>query len=262
MFSHERQRAILDLLEKRQRIAVRELQKRFRVSAATLRRDLTELEHSQQIVRVHGGAVHPQYFKGEPSFDAKSKQASAAERAMGLLAAALVPEHQTVFLDAATSCLEVGRALAARPDVTIVTNSPAFIQAVRDAPAKIICCGGELRVVSGALVGALALDWLEHLRADWAFVGASGLSEEDGASTFELSEAAIKQAMIRRAERRILMADSSKWQQPATIRFASWQDFDTWVTDEQFPAPLARRMLERGLRVTRAPLRSGGKKAG
>jgi DeoR/GlpR family transcriptional regulator of sugar metabolism len=261
MFTHERHRAILELLEKKQRVPVRELQKRLKISAATLRRDLTELEESEQLVRVHGGAVHPQYFRGEPSFDQKGREAPAAKRAMGSAAAALVPEHQTVFIDAGTSCLHVGRALASRSSITLITNSPAFVQAVQDSPAKIICCGGELRSSSGALVGALALDWLGHLRADWAFIGASGLSDEEGPSTTELSEAAIKQAMIRRAGKRVLVADSGKWQHPVTTRFAGWEDFDVWVTDDQFPAALARRLAERGLRIVRAPARVAKKAA-
>jgi DeoR family fructose operon transcriptional repressor len=171
---------------------------------------------------------------------------------MGAAAAALVPPNQTVFLDAGTSCFQVGKALSLRSDITLISNSPALVQAVQDAPAKVVCCGGELRPVSGALVGALSLEWLSHLRADFAFVGASGLSAEEGASTTELGEAAVKQTMLQRVTSRVLVADSRKWERPVLTRFAPWESFDYWITDDELPAAAARRVQDRGPRVIRA----------
>jgi DeoR/GlpR family transcriptional regulator of sugar metabolism len=257
MFTEERHRAILELLTKKQRIGVRELQRKLKISSATLRRDLSELELANKLVRVHGGAVHPQYLKGELSFEQKSREALAAKRAMGVAAAELVQPQQTVFIDSGTSCFQVARALASRADVTIVTNCAALLQAAQDGEARLVCIGGELRAVSGALVGALALSWLGHLRADWAFIGASGLSETDGASTTELNEAAVKQAMIERATQRVLVADASKWDQPATTCFAPWETFTHWVTDDELNVAVARRITDRGVKVVRATSKTG-----
>jgi DeoR/GlpR family transcriptional regulator of sugar metabolism len=60
-------------------------------------------------------------------------------------------------------------------NLTIITNSLPLIAGYERFEAKLIVLGGERRVVSGALVGALAIDALFQLRADIALIGASGL---------------------------------------------------------------------------------------
>jgi DeoR/GlpR family transcriptional regulator of sugar metabolism len=180
------------------------------------------------------------------------RQAVEAKRAIGVAAASLVEEGQTVLLDSGTTSLEVGHRLMSRSDITIITNSPLFGHAAQGAAARIIWIGGEFRPVSGALVGPLALEWLSNLRADWAFIGASGLSAAEGASTTETSEAAVKKAMIGRAARAVLVADSSKWEKPSTVRFASWTEFGLWVCDSALPAEAFELVARQGVQIMSA----------
>lgn len=232
MFAHERHQAIQQLLAKKQRLSVAALQRALRISPATLRRDLSEMEQSDLVVRVHGGVMHPSAVRGEPSFAQKGGQAMAAKRAIGRTTAELIPDGAVVFVDAGTTCLEVGRLLLPRKEVTLITNSiPLLLLAAIGCEAKVISLGGELRAVSGALTGSLALSWLSAMRADIAVIAASGLSIDDGVSTTELAEAAIKQQFLERSKKRFLVADGSKWNAPSTAKFAEWKQFNAWVTD-------------------------------
>lgn len=249
MFAHERFQAITSLLSKRQKMTVHELQGELDVSPATLRRDLTELEAAGKVIRVRGAVVHPHYFRSEPSFAQKSRVAAAAKRGIALEAASLVPAGSTVLVDAGSTCLEIGRLLLARPDVRLITHSLPLAALAHEGAAKVICIGGEVRSISGAATGALALSWLEHLRADWCFVGASGLSAAEGASTTELSEAAMKTAMLHRSETKVLVADGGKWERPSTVQFAEWNSFDYWVTDGPLGEPARRAIREQGLQI-------------
>jgi DeoR/GlpR family transcriptional regulator of sugar metabolism len=52
----QRQRLIADYVYAREWVTVAELARAFRISAATVRRDLSELERRRRVVRVHGGA--------------------------------------------------------------------------------------------------------------------------------------------------------------------------------------------------------------
>lgn len=247
MPTHDRHRALLTLLERKQRQSIDQLLRALRVSPATLRRDLADLEAGHLLVRYHGGAAHPASLRHEPTFEQRDREAMVAKKAMAQTAAELASTQQTVFLDAGTSCLAVGRALMTRRNLTIISHSVAFASAAVDATARVICIGGELRQGSAALVGGMALSWLENLRADVAFLGASGVSNE-GASTTELSESAIKQAFIQRAGKTILVADGSKWGQPAAVRFARWPDVNVWITTVDVAAD-AREVQQQGPRV-------------
>ncbi|HEX8550244.1 MAG TPA: DeoR/GlpR family DNA-binding transcription regulator [Abditibacteriaceae bacterium] len=244
MFAQERHQAISDLLERQHKATVAELQSALGASPATLRRDLAELETGGKVIRVRGAVVHPAYFRGEPTLAQKSRAASGAKRDIAAAAASLVTPGSTVFIDAGSTCLALGQLLLTRSDVTIVTHSLPLVAlaAQEKVAAKVICLGGEVRAVSGALVDSLSLAWLKHMYADWCFIGASGLSANEGASTTELREAAMKQALLQRAKHKVLLADERKWDKPATVLFAPWNEFEAWVTDAD---PVAVRAVKK-----------------
>jgi len=250
MFAHERHNAISQLVAKKERITVGSLQKTLKISSATLRRDLAEMEKGGKIVRVHGGVVHPQSMRGEPSFLRKSNEAVNAKRAIADSAARLVPDGASVFVDSGTTCLEIGRRLLARSGLTLITNSVLLLHEACLAGVPIVATGGELRTLSGALTGAVALGWLEYLQADWAFIGASGINAQAVATT-ELSEAAVKRQFLCHARHRVLAADGTKWNQTAPVRFATWPDFECWLTSDSLSAADVKPVEQLGVKVTR-----------
>lgn len=249
MFIEERHKAIVDGLAKRMRMTMEEIQVLAKASAATVRRDLEQLDAEGRIVRVHGGAVFPGYLDGEPTFTEKSREAVLAKAAIAGRVADLVTPGSAVFVDSGTTCLEVGKRLLPRKDVTIYTNSVPLIGAPGSRAARLVGIGGEVRDVSRALVGALSLSWLNHVRFDIAVIGASGLSAKEGLSTTELSEASVKQQLVQRSATRILAADSTKWGKPRSISFAGWEDVHHWVTDRAIPRDAVTFATDRRVRV-------------
>ena len=243
MIVQERRDRLRRELERSPRCSVSRLQDVLGVSRATIRRDLIELEARGELVRVHGGVMASGLIRGESTFEARRSEHAAAKRAIGEAAAGLVAEGETAFLDAGTTCLEVARRLLLRPDVRLVTHSVPVLAAAEGSETEVIGIGGALRRPSNAMVGDLAADWLDALHVDVAFLGASGLSLEDGASTTEPTEASVKRTVIRRAGRTVLCTDASKLDRPSTVRFAAWDEVDTLVTDD--PPPRVRARLSR-----------------
>ncbi len=244
----ERQNEIVRLVREHRRLSFGELEALVPGSPATLRRDLQVLAAAGVIIRTHGGVLDPGYIRSEPSFDERIQRCSYEKKRMAALAAEMVPPGASVYVDAGSTCLEVGRLLAARGDVRLVTHSAALVGVALHGGAELLCIGGDLRKVSGAFTGGKALGALQGLRTDIAFIGASGLHPTEGASTTELSEAEMKRTIIRRAGWSILLADGSKWDSPSTVQFAGWQDFGDWVTDA--PVRGAARSLRRaGVKV-------------
>ena len=231
MLAQTRHARICALLEDRRELTTQALQAELGVSAATLRRDLAQLERIGRLGRTHGGVVHPEALIGEQSFARKARTATAAKLSIARHAAKLVPAGATVFIDAGTTTLELGRLLLSRADLRIYTNSMPLLHEHGAREAQLTAIGGEVREVSRALVGALALSWLRQLRFDIVALGASGLHPSDGASTTELGEAAVKQTLIERGRRILLLTDASKWNHPAPICFVPWSQINDWVTD-------------------------------
>lgn len=230
MLIDERHRAILRLLAENGRVTVAEIAERFGISAATARRDAVLLADAGKATRSHGGLLPSKFFHGEPHFRAKAVRRTEHKARLARKAAALLPHEGNVFIDAGTTCLEVGRLLLDRPDLHIFTNSIPLVHLGAESRALVIAIGGEVRTVSLALTGALAQAWLAHLRFDAAVIGASGLDLATGAYTTELHEGAVKAEALRRASLRMLVADATKWDQPTAVHFAPWNAFDLLVT--------------------------------
>ena len=249
MFAQERLNDIKRLVRKNRRMTFAELQKHIKVSPATLRRDLSELEQSGEVIRVHGGILDPAYVRSEVSFDERLVRNRAAKAAIASAVSKLVPAGATVLVDAGSTCLEAGKALLGRKDVRLITHSVALLESAFHGEAAIICLGGELRKVSGALTGGSALGALNSINADIAFVGASGIEPEWGCTTTDLSETEMKRALLARSARKILLADLTKWGHRSTVRFAEWKDFDDWVVDKMPPRAELQAVRESGVKI-------------
>jgi DeoR/GlpR family transcriptional regulator of sugar metabolism len=252
MFAHQRHNLIVRVLEQQGSVSVRELPSLVRASPATIRRDLELLAQQGHVVRAWGGVLHPDFALGESSFVEKVRTAAAAKAAIGRVAAAKIAGRATIFVDSGSTTLEAARYLLLRREVTIFTNSLPLLCLRSPIRCRLVALGGEVRHVSRALVGALAMDWMSHLEFDYALIGASGLEARNGASTTEMLEAAIKKEAIERSRRALLLADASKWNHPAAVQFAEWNQFDMFITDAK-PALNERRFLsEAGLELVPA----------
>ena len=231
MLAPERHRQILRLLSERGRLTAAEIRSRLGVSAATARRDFTDIAGAGLAMRTRGALLPHDFTLVEPPYSRKTGRAVNAKVRLGLAAAALVPEEGTVFVDAGTTCLEAGRALLGRPALRIYTNSVPLLALAGESRATLSAVGGEVRPMSLAMTGALAQGWLQNLRFDAAVMGASGLDASAGASTTEVAEAAVKTEVLRRSRRRILVTHAEKWGRPSALRFAPWDAFTDFVTD-------------------------------
>ena len=239
---HSRQQEILGLVRGAGSISIHQLVERLGASPATVRRDLVALEEAGKLIRTHGAVMDPRNLSGEPSFSVKRERIPAVKRRIGQAVADQIPEGASVFVDAGTTCLEAGMALMERGGCSLYTNSLPLLYNAEKADTPLVGIGGQLRAISGAMVGALALDWLRHLRFDYAVLGASGLHPEDGALTTESLEAGVKQMVIERSKQSILAADSDKLNQSASVRIADWSAFDVWVCDAAVPSALRRKL--------------------
>ncbi|WP_404423300.1 DeoR/GlpR family DNA-binding transcription regulator [Nibricoccus sp. IMCC34717] len=249
MLTEARHRALIRLLAEQGEVTLTEAANRFRISLPTVRRDFQALAEAGHVRRVHGAILPPDFSLAEPRYTRKASQAAALKVRLAEAAVALLPESGAVFIDAGTSCLEVARQVLDRPQLRIFTNSVSILALAPEARASLVSIGGEVRGVSLALTGGFAQSWVKSLHFDASVVGASGLSRTEGPCTTELTEAAIKAEAMRRGRRRILVAHAEKWDRPAAVRFAPWDAFTDWVTDQVLASEDRQRLAKVGVRT-------------
>src|SRR5689334_18700444 len=107
----ERQKQIHSLLTRQGRLSVAEIVAQFAISEATARRDLESLASQGKAQRVHGGVISVEQAPPElPILEREDEQADEKKR-IGLSAANLIADKETVFLGSGTTVLEVARNL-------------------------------------------------------------------------------------------------------------------------------------------------------
>jgi DeoR family transcriptional regulator of aga operon len=186
-------------------------------SAPSIRRDLARLESRGLIRRTHGGAelVEPllyEPFRYDSSFLAREQRNAAEKRRIGLAAAELVQAGETIGLTAGTTTTHVGRSLRHREKIQVVTNALNIGMELCNQPGiRTSLTGGVVPWAwSFSLTGSAALDFLDEIYLDRAFISVTGLDVERGATTLEVDEALVYRKMIHQAKEVILVADSSK----------------------------------------------------
>ena len=225
---------ILQRLNQDGSVGVTTLADELGVSESSVRRDLHLLEKQKLLNRTHGGAVAsgvlyelPMRYRGGQHHEAKRAIAEEAVRLIGA-------EVASVGLNGGTTTTEVARALAGRSGLRVVTNALNIASelAVR-ANIELVVCGGSARSESYELVGPLAELTLANINLEIAIIGVDGVSPTAGFTTHHEVEAHTNRALLRAAERVVVVADSSKIGKRGFARIAEIAAASDIVTDSQ-----------------------------
>lgn len=231
-----RRARIIEVIRRDGMAALKDLSDALGVSVSTLRRDVEYLCDSGHLERTHGGAMlavnRRQGF--EPAHDIAEATEIEAKLAIGRRAAELIQPGQTVIFDSGTTTAAAAQAAAARSvSFTAFTNDLGIAQALSASPSvQTYVAGGVVRPGSTTLIGSGALQSIQRLRADLAFVGTHAITPEVLSDTsIELAE--IKRAILASAETVMLLVDSTKIFSRAFCEFGRTSDIKLLITDSR-----------------------------
>jgi DeoR/GlpR family transcriptional regulator of sugar metabolism len=209
MLTKQRKKLLLDRLAEEGRIIAKDVSAELELSEDTIRRDLRELAAEGLLQRVHGGALPASPTVA--NLAARRSMATDEKRRLGRKAATLVSRKQRVFIDGGTTHIELIRALPLDLDLTVITHSPTIAAALEPHQAiDVILIGGMLYRHSMVAVGAAALDQIRRFNIDLAFIGLTGLHPQEGGTTGDYEEAAIKRAFIARSSETVTLMTREK----------------------------------------------------
>jgi DeoR family fructose operon transcriptional repressor len=253
VYAPERYRSIVDRVTGKGRASVNDLADTFNVTPETIRRDLSELERQGLIRRVHGGAVPIGSVGFEPTVDTRDQVLVDEKNRIARAALAEVPEAGAIIVDAGTTTARVLSLIPDDRELTIVTNSVAHALALanRDNITTMLL-GGRVRGRTLATVDQWAVGALESVFADVALIGTNGISVDRGLTTPDQPEATIKNAMLKSARRRVILADHSKFGEDHFAQFGDLSDIDVLITDIGVDKNIAADIAALGVSVVTA----------
>lgn len=256
--SQIRRSQIVRELRRNGKVLVDDLAQQLKISSSTIRRDLAELENDGMLRRTHGGAVPIEQFLYEPfrhlsSFQEQEQQRAVEKRLIGIAAAELVTDGETIAIGAGTTTTEVARNLRHRKGITIVTNAVNIaMELSHSKEVKVFLTGGFLSVEWFALVGPTAITAAGEIFVDKAFIGVDGVHATHGLTTNYADQAAIHQAMLKQARQKIAVADHSKIGVIGTNLICPSAGVDLLITDRKADEKKVAEFTKKGIRVRRA----------
>jgi DeoR family glycerol-3-phosphate regulon repressor len=233
-----RQSEILGMARAFGRVMVEDLVRRFEVSAQTIRKDLNDLCDQRALTRIHGGAIVASGVENL-AYEARRFVAAEEKKAIGIAAAAQIPNGSSLFINIGTTTEEVASALTSHEDLLVITNNLNVAMLLYRHPRiEVIVAGGTVRRADGAVIGSSANNLIAEFKVDYAIIGASAIDEEGALLDFDYREVQAAQAIIANARSVMLVADQTKLSRSAPVRIAHLGQIQTFVTDVALPKSL------------------------
>ena len=239
-------------------VLVETLAEQLNVSAATIRRDLSELERQGLLRRNHGGAVPVAPMLYEPfrhvsSFQEQEEKCAAEKRRIGILAASLIADGDIIAIGAGTTTTQVARCIRHRKGITVLTNAINIAMELSHLiDIKVCMTGGFLSGDWFALVGDVAQRNTGELFVDKAFIGVDGMHAERGLTTNYPDQAAIHRVMLQQARQRIIVADHRKIGIIGTTLIWPANDIDILITDQTTTEDVVELFTAKNIKVLQA----------
>jgi DeoR family glycerol-3-phosphate regulon repressor len=230
-----RRELIREVIHEKGGVSVAALAEMFGVSTQTIRRDLDTLSVDENLQRGHGRIELADGRRNTP-FDQRAGTNLLGKRAIGRIAARLIPDGATVFLSIGSTVLSVARALNRRKGLTVITNNLSAAMALSEEISnRILLPGGEIRLPDRDFIGEEVVEFFSRFRADFAVFGTAGIDTEGALLEFHQSEVRATNRMWRNAQKSILVIDRSKFGRLAPAIGGNISQIDHIVCDRPPP---------------------------
>ncbi|MBN8605665.1 MAG: DeoR/GlpR transcriptional regulator [Caulobacterales bacterium] len=246
MRQSERRRKILGKLSEAPFASVQDLQNLVGASEATIRRDLRKLADDGALKRVHGGVERPEtqtsHLAGTPL--ARNKQINVVQkRAIARTAAGLIEPGETIVIDGGSTTSLLCPFLADL-DLQVLTNSLPIVEQLLLSPrTRLLVPGGEVFREQNIILSPFEEDGTAECFASKILMGAQALSPVGLLQADSILIRAERRLMAR-AEKVIVLADSTKFERKTGLVLCPLSEIDTVVTDAGISAK-SRNMLEK-----------------
>ncbi|MBI9105162.1 MAG: DeoR/GlpR transcriptional regulator [Spirochaetales bacterium] len=245
----KRQDRIIELTQRDGHVRVSELGETLGVSEITIRRDLIILEKKNMIERTFGGAVSTSRLNKEQIYSNRSKLELENKDSIARIAAALIEESDTVFINGGSTTNHIFRYID-KKNVKIVTTNAGCIGQIKNPDIELVVAGGHYRFQSNSFVGGFTTDILNQVNANKAILGVDALSLRYGMTTPRHQAAETSRLMLDRTIGEIIViTDHRKIGLVSDYVTAPISRINTLISDYQLDPEFIKGLIDLGIKV-------------
>jgi DeoR family transcriptional regulator of aga operon len=249
MFSEERRRHILEIIEKDDRVNTKYLCEKFNTTPVTIRKDLAILEEKGELLRTHGGAIQGKKLYQGLALSEKEKMFLEEKNRIVKNAVNLILPGDTIILDSGSTISLLAKEIRNLSGITIITNAVNIAYDLSKSNNVIILTGGHLKKDSMTLTGPLADVVLNRISAGKLFFGVDGIDFGVGLTTPDIMEANTTRCMMAIAGEKILLVDSSKIGRRSLAVISKIDEIDQIITTKKFTEKEIKKFTNLGVKV-------------
>ena len=248
---NDRHEYILDTLRKQSSVSVTSFASQLNVSEVTIRKDLSYLESLNMLYRAHGCAILINPYINDRHINEKEKINTEKKRAIGINAASLITDNDSIIIASGTTMLSLAREIKTNTHLTVVTAAVNVASILsRDKNIDVIQLGGILRNSSISAVGSYAENMIQDFSCSKLFIGVDGFDTSFGLTTTNLMEANLNRMMMNAAQKIIVLADSSKFGLRGFSKICDISEIDQVITDDKAPKHFIDKLNDMGIEVS------------
>ncbi len=230
MLKEERQRQILEKLNRDQQISLVSLSQVMAVSYDSIRRDIIELEDKGLLKKVHGGAVANSYmsFKAAQGLGVSNQEVLQITRKVQKL----LETKRIVLMDGGTTNFHIAEQLPKNVEMTVITNSLPLAMMLNDHPkVETILLGGSYYKRYQITMGSETIKQLEFFKPDIYLMGFNGLHLNSGLTIRHYEESLLKRAMMAISKQVAVCAIPEKLNTIENYKVCDLSDIDILITN-------------------------------
>ena len=235
MSINERQKQILNILNDRTFITVKELASLTFTSESSIRRDLTYLQNNGLVNRLHGGVSAVESMANVASFYDRANKNVREKRIIAQKASSLLKDGQTVLLDSSTTATFLLPYIAKYHNITVFTNNLSTALRAIELGIDTHCLGGRSVNGSAALSGPETFTALEGLKADILFFSSQSVDQAGNISDTTQEENYTRKVMLQAAKTTAFLCDGEKFGNQSTYQLCNLSQIDYAVFDVPYP---------------------------
>ena len=220
MLEIDRFEKILEELEKKGRLSYQELDSILKVSPSTIRRDIEKMYKNGLLIKIKGGIAQLQKLNFDPKITDRFNKNVEGKKEIAEKAFKRIKKGDFIYLDAGTTVFYLIEKLK-DTEVTVITNGTMHIDELLKNNIRTIIAGGEIKGLTGAVVGIETAEFLDKYQFDKCFLGTNGISIKAGFTTPEVNEAMVKKKVLELSEEKYILADEDKFDKISNIKFSS-----------------------------------------
>ena len=244
----KRHSQIIELLENKNVMSIRELAQQLGCTEMTVRRNLDELQEMNFVKRERGFATLLSLAKPTEYMEQTAEHA-AQKRAIAQAALSYIRPGNVICLDSGTTTQQLVLALPKDLSISLITPSLEAAVALADHPAvQVMLPGGQMHHRNRSILIENPDD-MKRFSADIAFVSCRALRIPGGAFEHSQTLTATKKALAAIAAKRILLLDHSKWGVSSLCSSVRLEDLDVIITDDEAPEDMVDEARAAGIEV-------------